>query len=85
MKTFSLMFNAPYPLRYGYHKIMATSKKPSVKKPAAPKLRAVVATRTKTGKMVPVGGMVSASEVNDVEWRLKAGILVREGDGNGGG
>ena len=62
-----------------------TAKKSSAKKPAAPKLRAVVATQTKTGKMVPVGGLVSEKEINDVEWRLKAGILVREGAGDGGG
>ena len=64
---------------------MTAKKSSAAKKPAPKKLRAVVVTQTKTGKMVPVGGLVSAEEVNDVEWRLKAGILVREGASDGGG
>ena len=58
-----------------------TAKKAAAKKPAKPKYRANLVIATKAGKMVPVGGQVSADEVDDFEYRLTAGILTEVKDG----
>ena len=58
-----------------------TAKKQPAKKPVKPKYRANLVLATKAGKMVPVGGQVTADEVEDFDYRLTAGILTEVQDG----